>query len=86
MKDEACLDKRILDRIFRINNNRYKGGCVMEFGVEAYELYNYLQWFIGMMIYIFIPAALLFRAGKKKEDKGKAFQTQPILEDTKNSI
>lgn len=58
----------------------------MGFGVEAYELYNYLQWFIGMMIYIFIPAALLFRAGNKKEDKVKSFQTQPILEDTKNSI
>ncbi|WP_191560845.1 hypothetical protein [Metabacillus idriensis] len=53
----------------------------MGFGVEAYELYNYLQWVLGIMIYIFLPAVLLFKTGKRKEKQGQAFQTQPIFED-----
>ncbi|QNG61262.1 hypothetical protein H4O14_07245 [Bacillus sp. PAMC26568] len=53
----------------------------MGFGVEAYELYNYLQWVLGIMIYIFLPAVFLFKTGKRKEEQGQAFQTQPIFED-----
>jgi hypothetical protein len=58
----------------------------MGFGIEAYEVYHYLQWAIGIAVYILLPAALLFKAGKKREQEPQSFQAQTILEETKNSI
>lgn len=51
----------------------------MGFGIEAYEVYHYLQWAIGIAVYILLPAALLFKAGKKREQE--PLRAQTILEE-----
>ncbi|MEM5015619.1 hypothetical protein [Metabacillus indicus] len=53
----------------------------MGFGIEAYEVYHYLQWAIGIAVYILLPAALLFKAGKKREQEPRTFRAQTIIEE-----